>query len=382
MSLEGNAGDFGLSEIFQLISIQKKSGMLSITGRQKMAVFFEDGMVISTRDRREKTYDPLREYLIRYGFISAAEMKTLQQIQTGSGMDLTDILLSERYFSEEELRQIFTDQMYETIQEILSWPKSYFRFISGVNVLTGVRSFAAIKVEGLLMESMRRIDEFPEILRIFPREETIVARLPIEDRETPKLERAEEIVYELLAERRSVGELVSSARMTRFCTYEALKNLLEKGLLEITSVDEPREEAIAGENETALRRREGGARLVPVLATVALLFACFVAGEFAVPALLPPGWSAGAFAGRAAASRHGDDTPLSHALEEFHLRRLEAEVRQGIEEYRAVTGSYPISLELLVVKQILAGETMARVNRAGLLYRSAAPHSAYTLERR
>ena len=32
MALEGNVKDFGLSEILQLIALQKKSGMLSILG--------------------------------------------------------------------------------------------------------------------------------------------------------------------------------------------------------------------------------------------------------------------------------------------------------------------------------------------------------------
>lgn len=381
MALEGNAGDFGLSEIFQLISIQKKSGMLSISGRQNMAIFFENGMVISTRDRRAKTCDPLRDYLIRYGFIGSEEMNNLQQIQAGSGMDLTDILLSERYFSEDELRQIFTDQTYETIQEILSWPKSYYKFISGTNVLTGVRSFAEIKVEGVLMESMRRIDEFPQIERIFPHAEMMVRRLEMKGDEETKLERAEEIVYELLEQERSIRDLVANARMARFCTYEALKNLLDKELLEITRDTGPQQQAESGEERAAALRPAARARLAPTLATVVILVACFALGEFALPALLPPGWTAGAFAPRAAATPRGGPTSLPADLEEFRLRRLETTARQAIEEHRAVSGAYPFSLEVLVVKKILRPATLARINQAGLVYRTAGG-DWYSLERR
>ena len=95
MALEGNAGDFGLSEIFQLISIQKKSGMLSVSGDENMAIFFQDGLIASTRDRRARSRDPLKDYLLRYGFIGRDEMNNLQQIQARSKMDLTDILLQE-----------------------------------------------------------------------------------------------------------------------------------------------------------------------------------------------------------------------------------------------------------------------------------------------
>ena len=164
MALEGNARDFGLSEIFQLIAIQKKSGMLSVSGDKNMAIFFQDGFIVSTRDRRTKTRDPLKDYLLNYGFIGRDEMNNLQQIQARSGMDLSDILLQEKYFSDDELNTIFTDQIYETIQEVLSWPKSYYKFVTGSGVLVGVRTFSALKVEGLLMESMRRIDEYPEMM--------------------------------------------------------------------------------------------------------------------------------------------------------------------------------------------------------------------------
>ncbi|MDD3642317.1 MAG: DUF4388 domain-containing protein [Candidatus Krumholzibacteria bacterium] len=380
MALEGNAKDFGLSEIFQLISIQKKSGMLSISGEENMAVFFEDGMVVSTRDRRSKTRDPLRDYLLRYGFLDREEMNNLQQIQSGSGMDLTDILLQERYFSDDELRQIFTDQIYETVQEILSWPKSYYKFVSGTSVLTGVRSFAAVKVEGLLMESMRRIDEFPEIRRIFRAEEMMVRRLPAEPSRKIPLERSEEVVYELLENESSVADVLKRAKMARFCAYEALKNLLEKELLEITRDVQPEQEKSPGE-QVRERRSGGRKRTLPTMAAAAALALCYAAGEYAVPALFPPGWTADAMRAPAAAAPLSRDPGLSGDLSEFRLRRLETTVRQGLEEYRAVMGEYPFSLEILVVRKILPAGVVTRVHQAGLVYRAGDPADRYELSR-
>jgi len=240
MALEGNAKDFGLSEILQLIALQKKSGMLSVTGEDSIVIFFKEGEIISTRDRRKRARDPLKDYLLRYGFISRDEMNRIQHIQEETNLDLTDILLSEKFFSQDELKLIFADQIQETIQKVLGWPRSYYKFITGKNVLQGIRTFVSLKVEGLLMESMRRIDEFPELQRIFPSEETIVKRNPIPENGRIELEDNEEIIYELLEREMTISELVSRARMARFCTYEALKNLLEKGLLQI--VGEPVQE--------------------------------------------------------------------------------------------------------------------------------------------
>ncbi len=379
MALEGNARDFGLSEIFQLISIQKKSGMLSVSGDKKMAIFFQDGLIVSTRDRRARSRDPLKDYLLRYGFIGRDEMNNLQQIQAKSGMDLTDILLQEKYFSDDELRTIFTEQIYETVQEVLSWPKSYYKFVSGSGVLVGVRVFSTIKVEGLLMESMRRIDEIPLMQRIFPSDEMVVRRLPVPRDSSNKLDKNEEVLYNMLSEETSISELVAHSRMARFSTHEALKILLEKELLEITKDTSPVAEEV--EEEVLEEKAKSGKKFAPTLAVIFTLIACFFAGEYVVPAILPPGWTAEAFSSSSRAAGASGEGMLSADLGEFQLRRLEATVSEGLEEYFAVKGTYPFTLEILVVRKFVTRDTISRVHQAGIIYRMGDSGRDYALAR-
>ena len=379
MALEGNARDFGLSEIFQLISIQKKSGMLSVSGDENMSIFFKDGLIVSTRDRRARARDPLKDYLLRYGFIGRDEMNNLQQIQARSGMDLTDILIQEKYFSEDELSTIFNEQTYETVQEVLSWPKSYYKFVTGSSVLAGVQTFSALKVEGLLMESMRRIDEFPEMQRIFPSEEMVVRRLPAPQNRSSRIEKNEEIIYNMLSEETSISDLVAHARMARFNTYEALKSLLEKELLEITKDTSPIAEEV--EEEVLEKKAKSGKKFAPTLAVVFMLIACFIAGEYIVPTLLPPGWTAEAFSSEPSLTRGTGEGLLSADLKEFQLRRLEATVREGLEEYFAVKGTYPFTLEVLAVRKFITRDAIARVHQAGIVYRMGNSGYDYTLVR-
>jgi len=379
MALEGNAKDFGLSEIFQLISIQKKSGMLSISGDENLAIFFQDGMIVSTRDRRARARDPLKDYLLRYGFIGRNEMNNLQQVQAKSGMDLSDILLQEKYFSDDELNTIFTEQIYETVQEVLSWPKSYYKFVSGSGVLVGVRIFSALKVEGLLMESMRRIDELPEIQRIFPSEEMVVRRLPAPEDKSSRIEKNEEVIYNMLSEETSISDLVAHSRMARFNTYEALKSLLEKELLEITKDTSPVAEEV--EEEVLEEKAKSGKKLAPTFAVVFMLIACFIVGEYVVPTLLPPGWTAEAFSSDPSVAGDIGEGLLSADLKEFRLRRLEAVVREGLEEYFAVKGTYPFTIEVLAVRKFITRDAIARVHQSGIVYRMGNSGLDYSLIR-
>ncbi len=366
MALEGNVRDFGLSEILQLIALQKKTGMLSITGEQTMVIYFREGQVISTRDRRKLADDPFRDYILKYGFISAGEMERIQRIQAETNLDLTDILASEKKFSDDELRAIFAEQIQETIQEILTWPRSQYKFIIGSQVLQGVNSFGSFKVEGLLMESMRRIDEFPEFVRIFPSEDTIVKRLPAPTGEKVQIEELDDLIYTLLETPLSIAEVVPRARMSRFSTYEALKSLLEKGLLQIIEA-ETSEEPDAGEtepgSETPPRRLP-----LPAIAAVIALVASLAFGELAVPRLLPPGWG---FVTRGAVRAASVSSAVSVAptLGELETRLLEAALREALDEHFAVKGAYPTGLETLAANGFMPEEIFDEALARGFSYR-------------
>ena len=294
-------------------------------------------------------------------------------------MDLSDILLQEKYFSDDELNTIFTEQIYETVQEVLSWPKSYYKFVSGSGVLVGVRIFSALKVEGLLMESMRRIDELPEIQRIFPSEEMVVRRLPAPEDKSSRIEKNEEVIYNMLSEETSISDLVAHSRMARFNTYEALKSLLEKELLEITKDTSPVAEEV--EEEVLEEKAKSGKKLAPTFAVVFMLIACFIVGEYVVPTLLPPGWTAEAFSSDPSVAGDIGEGLLSADLKEFRLRRLEAVVREGLEEYFAVKGTYPFTIEVLAVRKFITRDAIARVHQSGIVYRMGNSGLDYSLIR-
>jgi hypothetical protein len=377
MALEGNVRDFGLSEILQLIALQKKTGMLSITGERTMVIFFREGQVVSTRDRRRLADDPLKSYLLNYGFLSDEEMNRIQQIQLETNLDITDILISEKKFSDDELRIIYAEQIQETIQEIVSWPKSQYKFMIGSQVLQGVKSFGSLKVEGLLMESMRRIDEFPELTRIFTTDETIVKSLPKPKAPTVETDELEESVHTILEKQMSIAELVTKARMARFCTYEVLKNLLEKGLLQIVEVPVRAEEAAEEPApEDAAPRRRGPA---PVIAAAGLLGLCLAFGEFAVPYVLPPGWSVLRHGAVCEAGAPGTAS-VAPTLLAIESRRIEAAVREGLEEHFALTGAYPGSLETLVSKGLLLRKVLDEAKKLGISYRVKNGGKSYSCE--
>ncbi|MFO7915581.1 MAG: DUF4388 domain-containing protein [Candidatus Krumholzibacteriales bacterium] len=361
MGFEGDVKDFGLSEIFQLISVQQKSGMLLVSGEGNIAVFFNEGLIISTRDRRNRSADPLKDYMIRYGFLSREVLRKINRIQEESKLDLTEILISEKHFSEDELSIIFQDQIYETIQEAINWPQSHYKFISGKNLLQGVKSYASIKVDAVLMESMRRIDEFPRLLDEFPSMEMVISRKPPPEGKPPEMKGNMEFIYELLKNSMNLDRIISSGKMARFCVYDALNKLREEDLIELAIPHETPEIEIREEEKEV----SGRSYSVPVLVIAAVLAACFIAGEYLVPAVLPPGWPVMAPAGRKAGGT-GTDIP---GIDEIRARQLEKKISASLEAYRASEGSYPVTIEILSMKGYTDQETITLCKERGYSYR-------------
>jgi len=377
MGFEGDVKDFGLSEIFQLISVQQKSGMLLVTGEEQLAVYFREGMIISTRDRRNRGRDPLKEYLLRYGFLSRKEMNNLLHIQSEAKLDLTEILLSEKYFSQDELTVIFNEQIFESVQEVLSWPKSHYKFVTGNSLLTGVTSFASIKVDAVLMESMRRIDEIKELKRIFPTPEMIFKRAEIQPGASPEMTENEEFLYELLEEERSLNGLIASGKMPRFCVYEALRELLDKELLQIIEDHEP--ESINVESAPVEQTSSRGS-LKPYFIAAALLLSSFFIGEFAVPWILPPGWSM-TTSERKTATPPRTSGFTAVTLKEIRNRQLEKRLESALEDYLAVKGSYPLTLDVLSIRGFVSSDVVTEARNEGITYKLGGDPGTYHLYR-
>ena len=165
MSLEGNLTAFGLSEILQLIAVQQKTGMLSISNQDRSNVlFFRQGSIISTRDRRRKSKDPLKDYLTRYGILSREDLIRVTRLGAQAKLDMTEIILSEKLLTQEELKLHYRNHIQEEVYEILTWESCSYKFIPGRDIIEGITNLGEFNIEGLLMESMRRIDEFPQIV--------------------------------------------------------------------------------------------------------------------------------------------------------------------------------------------------------------------------
>jgi len=178
MALEGNLNSFGLSEILQLISVQQKTGMLTVQSEHGNGVmFFRDGQLVSTRDRRRRARDPFKDYVTRYGILGREALMRVSQIASQSKLDFVDIVASEGLLDETDLEKHWRKQLQESMHDVLTWEQCSYKFISNEEIVEGIKVLESYSIEAMLMESMRRIDEFPQMLDQFPNDLTLISRL-------------------------------------------------------------------------------------------------------------------------------------------------------------------------------------------------------------
>ncbi len=177
MALEGPLKEFHIQDVFQLLDLGRKSGVLRVTSELRQTAasvsFDQGGVVAATLGKNPQRFGAR---LVRMSKISAKDLdRALAMQEKGDLRRLGDILVAIGAISRRELDRQLKAQIEETILDLLGWTEGHFRFEEGATGEAMVESPARIPTEGLLMESARRLDEWSRIedkvphLRVVPK---------------------------------------------------------------------------------------------------------------------------------------------------------------------------------------------------------------------
>jgi hypothetical protein len=165
MALEGPLKELHIQDVFQLLDLGRKSGVLRVTSelRQTAAtVCFDRGGVVSAALGSEP--DPIGSRLVRVGKITGAQLDRARNTQnSGDERRLGDILVSQGALARRELDRQLKAHVEEAVFELLGWTEGYFRFEEGTPCQAAVEAPVRFPTEALLMEAARRLDEWSRI---------------------------------------------------------------------------------------------------------------------------------------------------------------------------------------------------------------------------
>jgi CheY-like chemotaxis protein len=129
MSLEGNLEELGLGEILQIVSLSKKTGVLSLSSKGRDgSVFFRKGQVV--RASSSSYQQSLGEVLIQRGIIDLAVLrKALAFQQEKKFRERLGVIFVKNFgVSQETIEEVIREQIENIVFSLFTWSEGTFRF--------------------------------------------------------------------------------------------------------------------------------------------------------------------------------------------------------------------------------------------------------------
>jgi hypothetical protein len=262
MALEGTLKDFSLADIFQLIGLQRKTGVLTLRGKDDtVTVTFLDGKVVAADSLNKRLENRLGHVLVKSNTLTQEQLGQALEIQKETLQRLGFILTHYKIISQEALRAALQLQILGIVYRLFRWKDGDYHFSQETTIEYDRDNVVPITAESILMEGARMIDEWPIIEKRIRSQEMIFRKKEIAqeivvvsaddadevafDGDASRLKKKkkgdsnkirisdeENAVYKAVNGKLTVGDLVEISKMSEFDTCKCLYELLTRDLIE------------------------------------------------------------------------------------------------------------------------------------------------------
>lgn len=151
MAVEGSLDLFRLPEILQVISQERKTGILTVQGTDDIiAVSFLQGRIVAADALNETTEEGLGAVLVDEGRVQEGILRRLASRADAEGVRLADLLVEEGHVDREGLLEGLRVQTSRLLISLLEWRRGEFKFYGGDEV-SYEEGFRSIGVDELLL---------------------------------------------------------------------------------------------------------------------------------------------------------------------------------------------------------------------------------------
>jgi hypothetical protein len=231
--MQGRIADFGIPDIFQLVSSQGKSGSLAISGKERVTIFlFSGGKIVDVQPDRRESKSLLGTMLRDAGYLTDSELKRFLSAQAPGGKKIGEILVEKGKVSKEVVARYLVLQVKECLFDVLTLREGEYRF-EGFAVRPASWGGDPIRPDVLLMEGMQFLDEYPRYREIFPTADYRVTRKRGVRVDPNALSEQERILWKALEFSEDPDRAYRKACLTGLEGIKALAALLQRGLVEV-----------------------------------------------------------------------------------------------------------------------------------------------------
>jgi hypothetical protein len=169
MALEGTIRDFGLPDIFQLIGLQRKTGILTLrSAKETVTITFENGLVVMADSSSKRLEDRLGNVLVKQGKMPKERLDDALQTQKATLQRLGHVLLTNNYINAKDLKDALQVQISQIVFKVFRWRDGDYHFAPTESVEYDREHFNPMSADFILMEGIRMVDEWPIIEKKIP----------------------------------------------------------------------------------------------------------------------------------------------------------------------------------------------------------------------
>ena len=236
MKLEGSLDAFSLPDVFQLLSLTKKSGALQLRqGTLQGVVHFRDGMISGAV--ADLSRQSLVRRLVGQGLVDDGALARAADRALGEPIGVTRALVQAGAVDAEVVRALAREQTIDAVFDLLRWPDGDFSFAMDEPNPDDVG--LELPTDQVVTEATDRRAQWDEVSQVIP-SPTVVLATPVivsDDQLGDGLSAQEWSLLALVDGRRSVGELVELSGAGQFGVVATAARLVGRGLVEVHDED-------------------------------------------------------------------------------------------------------------------------------------------------
>lgn len=235
MKLEGSLDAFSLPDVFQLLSLTKKSGGLHLTnGQVSGMVYFTDGSV--TGAVSDVARQALARRLVGLGAADDAALRRAVERSASEGAGVARALLEAGAVESALVQQLALEQTVDAVFDLLRWPNGDFAFGMGEENPDDVG--LVVTAEQIVGEATARRESWEALSRLIPSPD-VVLTMPVVMSEETTLRPDDWVLLALIDGARSVGDLVDVSGAGQYTVVSTLATLIQRGLLVLRDEESP-----------------------------------------------------------------------------------------------------------------------------------------------
>ncbi len=249
MSLEGSIKEFGLAEILQLISMQKKSGVVSIShGIESTTLHFDNGQLVFATSISGGETKRLGEILVNSGKLTEDNVSESLRIQAMTKERIGNLFVSSGHVSTDEVKEALQQQLMDVIFHVLRWKDGHYKF-EACEIDYDREFQIPVQTDFILMEGSRMVDEWGYIESKIPSDNIIFSQTDKAneiEQLFSRLSPDEVTIYNLVDGKRDISDILNISQLGKFPLFRIMLTLMMSGLITQTS---SKEEVVSGIEE-------------------------------------------------------------------------------------------------------------------------------------